>query len=159
VPLPAWLVGMMREHMAGVSPGEGGLVFPNEVGGALRRTLFPTRIWRPSLVRAGLLGNVTGEGKRFTASWSDKSGAHQMEFGTRAAAIKHVVRNQPGGLRLLSRPGARFWCCHQPVSPDRSPNPPYRSLGNGLSTASVVRRGSWLSAKGPGSCCPGRCNG
>ena len=28
---------------------------------------------------------------------------------------------------LLSRPGARFWCYHQPVSPG-SPNPPYRSL-------------------------------
>ncbi|WP_445187215.1 tyrosine-type recombinase/integrase [Pseudonocardia sp. Cha107L01] len=101
VPLPAWLVGIMREHMAGVSPGEGGLVFPNEVGGALRRTLFRTRIWRPSLVRAGLLGNVTEKGKRrFTASWSDETGAHQMEFKTRAAAIKHVVRNQPGGLRF-----------------------------------------------------------
>jgi hypothetical protein len=57
---------------------------------------------------------------------------------------------------LLSRPGARYWCCHQPVSPDRSPNPPYRSLGNGLSTVSAVRRGSWW-AKGMGSCCPGTC--
>ncbi|GAA0981716.1 hypothetical protein GCM10009555_050330 [Acrocarpospora macrocephala] len=45
--------------------------------------------------------------------------------------------------RMSSRPGARFWCCHQPVSPNRSPNPPYRSLGNGLSTASAVKRGSW----------------
>ena len=27
-------------------------------------------------------------------------------------------------IRLLSRPGARFRCCHRPVSPDRSPNPP-----------------------------------
>ncbi|WP_405088100.1 tyrosine-type recombinase/integrase [Microbispora sp. NBC_01389] len=61
-------------------------------------------------------------------------------------------------VRMLSRPGARYWCCHQPVSPDRSPNPPYRSLGNGLSTASAVRRGSWW-AMGMGSCCPGRCNG
>ncbi|HEX6932598.1 MAG TPA: hypothetical protein VF162_10675, partial [Streptosporangiaceae bacterium] len=40
----------------------------------------------------------------------------------------------------LSRPGARFRCCHRPVSPDRSPNPPCRSPGNGLSTAAVVRR-------------------
>ena len=58
----------------------------------------------------------------------------------------------------LSRPGARCWCCHLPVSPDRSPNPPYRSLGNGLSTLSAVRRGSQL-AMGMGSCCPGRRNG
>ncbi|HEX3782923.1 MAG TPA: hypothetical protein VHX38_24925, partial [Pseudonocardiaceae bacterium] len=44
---------------------------------------------------------------------------------------------------MLSRPGARFRCCHRSVSPGRSPNPPYRSLGNGLSTVSAVRRGSW----------------
>ncbi|HEY1819202.1 MAG TPA: tyrosine-type recombinase/integrase, partial [Trebonia sp.] len=45
----------------------------------------------------------------------------------------------------LSRPGARFRCCHRPVSPDRSPNPPYRSLGNGLSTLPAVRRGSQVA--------------
>jgi integrase len=59
---------------------------------------------------------------------------------------------------LLSRPGARFRCCHRPVSPDRSPNPPYRSLGNGLSTVAGVRRGSQV-ARGMGSCSPGRRNG
>jgi hypothetical protein len=32
---------------------------------------------------------------------------------------------------LESRPGARFRCCHRSVSPDRSPNPPCRLLGNG----------------------------
>ncbi|MFE0642126.1 tyrosine recombinase XerC, partial [Streptomyces sp. NPDC058877] len=34
-------------------------------------------------------------------------------------------------VRLLSRPGARCRDCSRSVSPDRSPNPPYRSLGNG----------------------------
>jgi hypothetical protein len=61
------------------------------------------------------------------------------------------------GVHMLSRPGARFRCCHRPVSPDRSPNPPYRSLGNGLSTAAAVRRGSQV-AMGMGSCSPGRRN-
>ena len=37
------------------------------------------------------------------------------------------------GLHVLSRPGARFRCCHRPVSPDRSPNPPCRSPGSGSS--------------------------
>ena len=49
-------------------------------------------------------------------------------------------------VRLLSRPGARFRCCHWSVSPGRSPNPPCRFLGNGLSTVAVVRRvrgGPW----------------
>ncbi|PZS21283.1 MAG: integrase [Pseudonocardiales bacterium] len=78
-------------------------------------------------------------------------------------ALRAVMRRANDALgtnwTMLSRPEARFWCCHQPVSPGRSPNPPYRSLGNGLSTVSAVRRGSWLSARGRGSCCPGRCNG
>ncbi|MGE5764300.1 MAG: hypothetical protein ACM3ZF_10615, partial [Mycobacterium leprae] len=34
----------------------------------------------------------------------------------------------------LSRPGARYRHCCRSVSPGRSPNPPCRSLGNGLST-------------------------
>ncbi|WP_406727003.1 hypothetical protein WJ438_23575 [Streptomyces sp. GD-15H] len=59
-------------------------------------------------------------------------------------------------LHLLSRPGARCRDCSRSVSPDRSPNPPYRSLGNGLSTVSAVRQ--WR-ARGLGSCCPGRCSG
>jgi hypothetical protein len=39
--------------------GEADLIFPNEIGEALRRTLFRSRVWLPSLVRAGLLGSVT----------------------------------------------------------------------------------------------------
>ncbi len=90
--------------------------------------------------------------------------AHAL-FGTKMfkAAVRRLAEAEestfPSGTTTLSRPEARFWCCHQPVSPGRSPNPPYRSLGNGLSTVSAVRRGSWLSARGRGSCCPGRCNG
>jgi integrase/recombinase XerD len=61
-------------------------------------------------------------------------------------------------VRPLSRPGARFRCCHRPVSPDRSPNPPCRSPGNGLSTAAAIRRGSQV-ATGLGSCSPGRRSG
>jgi len=59
---------------------------------------------------------------------------------------------------LLSRPGARFRCCHRPVSPDRSPNPPCRSPGNGLSAAAAIGRGSQV-AMGMGSCSPGRRSG
>ena len=59
---------------------------------------------------------------------------------------------------LSSRPGARCRCCHRSVSPGRSPNPPCRSLRNGLSTVAAVRRGSWV-ARGWGSCCPGSGSG
>ncbi|MFC4121972.1 hypothetical protein ACFO0F_56000, partial [Nonomuraea zeae] len=45
-----------------------------------------------------------------------------------------VAAKLPGDVTLLSRPGARCRDCSQSVSPGRSPNPPCRSLGNGLST-------------------------
>ena len=60
--------------------------------------------------------------------------------------------------RPLSRSGARFRCYHRPVSPDRSPNPPCQSPGNGLSTVPAVMRDSQV-AMGRGSCYPGRRNG
>ena len=44
VPLPAWLVAVLREHRDRYPLGEGDLVFANQVGGALRRTLFRSRI-------------------------------------------------------------------------------------------------------------------
>lgn len=56
VPLPAWLVVLLREHVENYPLGEAGLIFANQVGGAYRRTLFRTRVWMPALVRAGLRG-------------------------------------------------------------------------------------------------------
>ncbi|MFC4117477.1 site-specific integrase, partial [Nonomuraea zeae] len=47
---------------------------------------------------------------------------------------KQNPRAQLPHARVLSRPGARCRDCSQSVSPGRSPNPPCRSLGNGLST-------------------------
>jgi hypothetical protein len=85
-----------------------------------------------------------------------RTGRHAADRRLRRLAATAGI--QAARAHPLSRPGARCWCCHLPVSPDRSPNPPYRSLGNGLSTLSAVRRGSQL-AMGMGSCCPGRRNG
>jgi hypothetical protein len=48
----------------------------------------------------------------------------------------------------LSRPGARCRGCSWSVSTGRSPNPPCRSPGNGLSTVSAVQ--AWL-CHGPGA--------
>jgi hypothetical protein len=44
----------------------------------------------------------------------------------------------------LSRPGARCRDCSWSVSPGRSPNPPCRSPGSGLSTVSAVQ--AWLGS-------------
>jgi integrase len=100
VPMPGWLVRVVREHLEQWPAGENGPVFANEVGHPLRRTLFRSRIWRPSLVRAGLLGKVVGDGP-FTARWSgDQGTGFSAEFRTYPAAIRHVARWQAGGLRF-----------------------------------------------------------
>jgi hypothetical protein len=65
VPLPAWLVTTRRDHLDRYPLGAGDLIFPNQVGAAHRRTLFRSRIWRPSLVRAGLLGSIAAQGASF----------------------------------------------------------------------------------------------
>jgi integrase/recombinase XerD len=74
--------------------------------------------------------------------------------------VRKVARRARIGKAVtpLSRPGARFRCYHRPVSPGRSPNPPCRFPGNGLSTAAAIRRGSQV-ARGMGSCSPGRRSG
>jgi integrase len=73
VPLPTWLVAIVRERLERWPTEENAPVFANEVGAPLRRTLFRSRIWRPSLVRAGLLGQVRGEGP-YLGRWTDVAG-------------------------------------------------------------------------------------
>jgi integrase len=76
-------------------------VFANEVGAPLRRTLFRSRIWRPALVRAGMLGAVTAARGGFEAQWTDDAGAkHVEQLGTEAGAVRHVSRHQTGGMRF-----------------------------------------------------------
>lgn len=101
VPLPAWLVEIIREHLRQWPALAGEPIFANEVGAPLRRTLFRSRIWRPSLVRAGLLGAVVAAGDKFEAHWTDTTGAAFVELlPTAAQAVQHVARYQAGGLRF-----------------------------------------------------------
>jgi integrase len=100
VPLPAWLVAIIREHLERWPTEENAPIFANEVGAPLRRTLFRSRIWRPSLVRAGLLGQIRGEGP-YLGRWTDVAGErHEEEFRTRAKAVGEVARRQAGGMRF-----------------------------------------------------------
>jgi integrase len=102
IPLPGWLAPIIRAHLAEWPTDDSGPIFANEVGGPLRRTLFRTRIWRPSLVRAGMLGAVVQLGHReWNAQWTDTAGVkHSERLRSEAAAVNHVVRHQAGGLRF-----------------------------------------------------------
>jgi integrase len=101
IPLPPWVMAMLRKHLDTYPAGAAGLIFANEVGGALRRGLFRSRIWRPALVRAGMLGTVAAEEDKFAATWTDQDGApNRALFATRASAVKHVAKHQAGGLRF-----------------------------------------------------------
>jgi integrase len=100
IPLPGWLVMIIRAHVEQYGYGEADLLFANRVGGAHRRTLFRARQWRPSLVRAGLLGSVTQDGAHWAAAWSDEDGKrHRVRCATEEAAVAQVARRQFGGLR------------------------------------------------------------
>jgi integrase len=91
----------LRVHLDRYPLGEADLIFANEVGGALRRTLFRSRIWRPALVRAGLLGSVAPDGDGWLARWSDRTGDRlRRHFVTEPAAVKHVAGAQASGLRF-----------------------------------------------------------
>ena len=102
VPLPTWLVPIIDEHRTRWPSASEEPIFANEVGAPLRRTLFRARIWRPSLVRAGLLGEVVETGPR---QWEARSTdtdwrAHTTNHRTAAQAVQHVARHQAGGLRF-----------------------------------------------------------
>jgi hypothetical protein len=52
-------------------------------------------------VRAGLLGRVAGDGDGFRGEWTDVHGnRHRQHFDREASAVRHVVREQHGGLRF-----------------------------------------------------------
>lgn len=151
VPLPAWLVTILREHLARHELGAGDLVFTNAVGGALRRTLFRSRIWRPALVRAGQLGTLTRAGDAWVASWTDSTTQrHRQVFDTETAAVDHVARHQDGGLRFHDlRHSYATWVVDDGCRPTWSSG----------SWATSARRRRWTSTRGapttrPASCAP-----
>jgi integrase len=102
VPLPDLETELLKLHRELVKPGPAGEVFTNTARGPERRTLFRSRIWRPSLVRAGLLGQVTRRGHfEYRASWTDATGLEwSKDFATEREAVGHVAKTAHGGLRF-----------------------------------------------------------
>ncbi|QIS00942.1 tyrosine-type recombinase/integrase [Nocardia brasiliensis] len=121
IPLPAWVVTELRGFMAEHPRGDRGLIFANEAGAPLRRGLFRARIWRPALVRAGLLGEVCEVGDGYEAVWMDEDGSVASEvFGKYEQAVKHVAANEAGGLRFHDlRDCYGTWLADEGVEPHK----------------------------------------
>lgn len=101
VPIPRWVMPILLDHLDRWPAALNAPVFANEVGAPLRRSMFRRRVWRPSLVRAGLLGTVDADGEGFAAIWTDETGEeHTKTVPTRAAAVALVAEHQAGGLRF-----------------------------------------------------------
>ena len=102
VPLPPFVVQALKDHQSRHGEGTAGEVFTNKAGGPVRRTLFRARVWRPALVRAGLLGKVVQEGpEQYKATWRDSAGREQSDtFATEREAVAETARRAAGGLRF-----------------------------------------------------------
>lgn len=103
VPLPDFLLSALRElRIAAGDPDPRTLVFRDRVGRPLRRSNFRRRVWLPSLVRAGLLGQIVDVGShRYRAVWPDRDGVEwSAEFTTEREAIACVAAKAAGGMRF-----------------------------------------------------------
>ncbi|WP_240742355.1 tyrosine-type recombinase/integrase [Micromonospora zingiberis] len=102
VPVPPFLRAELVRHRALTDPGEADRVFTNQAGDPMLRSNFRRQVWRPSLVRAGLLGEVAETGPhRFQATWRDREGVEwSAEFTTHRDAVAHVAVKAAGGLRF-----------------------------------------------------------
>ena len=99
VPVPAPLMRMLED----AGPGDGrDLVCPTATGSPFRRANFRKQVWRPALVRAGLLGELgevrTGE---WEAVWTTSTGdCASAVFATEREAVAAIVARHSGGLRF-----------------------------------------------------------
>ena len=105
VPLPPIVANLLLKHREAYGAGPAGEVFFNEARTPLRRTHFRARVWRPALVRAGLLGEVARDdgspGQRFIARWTAEDGTTRESRHRHAAgAVKAVAGSAAGGLRF-----------------------------------------------------------
>jgi integrase len=102
VPLPRWLMPIISEHLEQYPVPAEAPIYANAVGKPLRRTLFRSRVWRPALVRAGMLGTLTTvDDNTVRANWPDSNGATlTKEFVTEREAVMHIAKS--------SAPGPRF---------------------------------------------------
>lgn len=94
VPLPPFAVEALRWHRERYAVGREGVLFTSKTGEPLRRGTFRAKVWRPSLVRAGLLGGLVQVADDcWRAEWTDATGAAlSKEFRAKGEAVAHVAR-------------------------------------------------------------------
>jgi integrase len=102
VPMAPYAWRAMAEHRKTYPAGPAGEVFTNRLGELPKRTSFRVRVWRPSLVRAGLLGKVVQLGEdEWLALWEATDGTEKaVTVSTEAAAVERIARSSAGGLRF-----------------------------------------------------------
>ena len=98
LPLPGWLVEVIRVHTEQYGYGEADLMFGNEVGAARRRTDSRARVCVPR--STGPACSVPSRGKMidWVASWTGE-GPERQRQDSEGAAVSEVARRQAGGLR------------------------------------------------------------
>lgn len=121
IPVPNWLADDLEDYMSRHPAGRHDPIFTNDAGNPLSRTLFRSRVWRPALVRAGLLGEVAAVEDKFEAVWMDQDGDVFSEvFGKYEQAVQHVARSEHGGLRFHDlRHSYGTWLADDGIPPHR----------------------------------------
>ena len=70
VPLPAFVVELMRAHRLDYLPGDLDLIFTARTAAPLKRGTFRAKVWKPSLQRAGLASTLRFHDLRHSyATW------------------------------------------------------------------------------------------
>jgi len=84
VGLPRAVVEALDDHLAGVDPDPGALVFTAPQGGPLRLSAFRARVWRPAVAAAGLDGLRIHDLRHTAVALWIAAGASPREVATRA---------------------------------------------------------------------------
>jgi len=102
VPIPDFALVELTRHLAAYPSGPDGYLFTNSAGGPFRRGQFRTRVWRPALVRAGLLGDVAPlDGGTFLATWVGIDGGTQSKtYPSEREAVAAIAQNFGTTVRL-----------------------------------------------------------
>lgn len=104
VPLPRFVVAELAALRAALDPEPEAfdLVFDTRTGSAFRRSNFRRQVWRPALVRSGLLGRIAIKDEhRVMAYWFDADDLEwSAEFTTEREAVAHIAVKAAGGLRF-----------------------------------------------------------